>query len=135
MFTELTEKEFNEFSNNYPNSLFFQSSYWGELKKFTGWKYFLVGLKKENSIEAASLLLAKKIPIINKYIFYCPRGYLIDYNNYDLLKKYTDEIIKFVKKKNGIFIKINPLVIYQQRDINGNIVENGINNQKIVDMS
>ena len=133
MLTELTELEFNEFSKNHPNSIFFQSSYWGKLKAFTGWKYYLVGLKEEDNIKAASLLLAKKIPIINKYIFYSPRGYLIDYNDFELLKKYTEKIVKFVKKKKGIFIKINPLVLYQQRDIDGNIIENGLNNKTIVE--
>ena len=130
MLQELTEKEFNEFSQN-NNSIFFQTSYWGKLKQGTGWKYYLVGLK-EDKIKAASLLLAKKIPIINKYIFYSPRGFLLDYNDFDLLKKYTNEVVKFVKKHNGIFLKINPLVTYQQRDINGNIVEDGYNNKKLV---
>ena len=130
MLQELTEKEFNEFSQN-NNSIFFQTSYWGKLKQGTGWKYYLVGLK-EDKIKAASLLLAKKIPIINKYIFYSPRGFLLDYNDFDLLKKYTNEVVKFVKKHNGIFLKINPLVTYQQRDINGNIVEGGYNNKKLV---
>ena len=132
MLVELTEKEFNEFSQNH-ESIFFQSSYWGELKKGTGWIYYLVGYKEDNNIKAASLLLAKKIPVINKYIFYSPRGFLLDYNDFDLVKKYTDEVVKFVKSHNGIFIKINPLVIYQERDIDGNIVENGINNKKLVD--
>ena len=132
MLIELSEQEFNEFSQNYENSIFFQSSYWGKLKSGTGWKYYLVGYK-EDELKAASLLLAKKIPIINKYIFYCPRGFLINYNDFELLKKYTKEIVDFVKKHNGIFIKINPLVMYQERDINGDIVENGINNKKIVE--
>lgn len=131
MLQELTEQEFNKFSQN-SNSIFFQTSYWGKLKEGTGWKYYLVGLKEEDEIKAASLLLAKKIPVINKYIFYSPRGFLIDYNDFDLVKKYTNEIVKFVKKHNGIFFKINPLVIYQQRDINGNIVENGFDNKKLV---
>ena len=130
MLQELTEKEFNEFSKN-ADSIFFQTSYWGKLKQSTGWKYYLVGLK-EDDIKAASILLAKKIPVINKYIFYSPRGFLIDYNDFELLKKYTDEVVKFVKQHNGIFLKINPLVTYQQRDINGNIVEDGYNNKKLV---
>lgn len=128
----LTEKEFNEFSSKHQNSIFFQSSYWGKLKETTGWKYYLTGLKEDGCLVGTSLLLAKKIPIFNKYIFYSPRGFLIDYNDLDLVKKYTTEIIKFVKKENGIFIKTNPLVIYQERDIDGKIVENGIDNKELV---
>ena len=58
MLIELSEQEFNEFSQNYENSIFFQSSYWGKLKSGTGWKYYLVGYK-EDELKAASLLLAK----------------------------------------------------------------------------
>ena len=35
-----------------------------------------------------------------------PRGYLIDYNDFDLLKEFTLKLKDYVKAKNGIFIKI-----------------------------
>lgn len=133
MLEKLTEIEFNEFASNHENSIFFQSSNWGNLKEGTGWIKSLVGIKEENKIIAASLLLKKKIPVFNKYIFYCPRGFLLDYNNKELIKRYTEEIRNYVKKENGIFFKINPLVLYQERDKNGNIVENGINNKDLVE--
>lgn len=132
MLVQMTSEEFNEFSEKQENSIFFQSSYWGELKNWTGWTPYMLGYK-EDSIKAATLLLAKKIPVINKYIYYAPRGFLIDYNDFDLLTKFTNEIIKFVKVNKGIFFKINPLIPYQERDIDGNIVENGINNNKLVE--
>lgn len=132
MLEKLTEKEFNDFAINHSNSIFFQSSYWGKLKQGTGWKYSLVGFKKDGKVEAASLLLFKKIPVFNRYIFYSPRGFLIDYSNKELLKLYTEEIKKYVKKEKGIFFKINPLVVYQERDKNGNIVENGTDNSELV---
>ena len=132
MLVELTQEEFNNFSINHENSIFFQSSYWGELKKFTGWIPYYIGYK-DDELKCASLLLAKKIPIINKYIFYAPRGFLIDYNDYNLLNTFTQEVKEFVKSKKGIFFKINPLVIYQQRDINGDIVKDGFNNKKVVE--
>ena len=133
MFTELTPDEFNKFASTHENSIFFQSSYWGGLKAGTGWKHFLVGLKKNGEIKAATILLAKKTPVIGKYIFYAPRGYLLDYTDLALLKTFSVEVIKFVKEHDGIFIKINPPVVYQQRDVDGNIVEGGFNNKKLVE--
>lgn len=129
----LTEKEFNEFTSKHENGIFFQCSKWGELKSGTGWKYELVGMKEDDKIVSASLLLFKKIPVFNKFICYCPRGFILDYNNIDLLKKYTTELKKYIKNKNGIFFKINPLIIYQERDKDGNIVENGITNNHVVE--
>ena len=133
MLEELTKEEFNEYASKHPLNMFFQSSYWGELKSITGWKHFMVGIKNDGKIEAATLILGKKIPIFNRYIYYAPRCFLIDYNNTELLKKFTLEVKKYLKKKKGIFIKINPYLIYQERDINGDIVENGIDNKNVVE--
>lgn len=132
MLEELSIEEFNEFSKNHEQGIFFQSSYWGELKKMNGWVPHIVGIKEGYNIKGASLLLAKKIPIFNRYIFYAPRGYLLNYKDENFLEDFTKKIVKYVKKNKGIFVKINPNIEYQKRDIDGNIVE-GFNNQKIID--
>jgi len=133
MIEKLNINEFNEFTSRNMQGTFFQSSYWGELKNVTGWQSHIVGIKEDNKIKGASLLLAKKIPVLNRYIFYAPRGFVLDYNDTEFLKLYVEEIKKYVKKNKGIFIKINPYLEYQERDINGNIVEDGYNNQKVMD--
>ena len=132
MLEQLSIEEFNEFSKNHEQGIFFQSSYWGDLKKMTGWNPHFVGIKEGYNIKGATMLLAKKIPIFNKYIFYAPRGYLLNYKDEKFLTDFTNKIIKYVKKNHGIFVKINPNVEYQKRDTDGNIVD-GFNNQKIID--
>lgn len=132
MLEELSIEEFNEFSKNNEQGIFFQSSYWGDLKKMNGWIPHIVGVKEGYNIKGASLLLAKKIPVFNKYIFYAPRGYLLNYKDESFLEDFTKKIVRYVKKNKGIFIKINPNIEYQKRDIDGNVVE-GFNNQKIID--
>ena len=129
----LTKEEFDNFAKVHPLSTFFQSSSWGELKECTGWKPHLIGFKENDKILGASLLLAKKIPLFNKYIFYAPRGFLIDYENESLLEKFVDALKKYLKKNKGIFLKINPYVMYQERDTEGNVVEGGINNNHIIE--
>lgn len=133
MLEKLSADEFNEFSIKCSQSTFFQSSYWGDLKSLTGWQSHIVGIKENDEIKGASLLLSKKIPVLNRYIFYAPRGFLINYNDTLFLTKFVSEIKKYVKKNKGIFIKMNPYVEYQEHDIDGNIVENGYNNQEIID--
>lgn len=133
MLVELSKEEFNDFALNHPCSSFFENSYWGDLKKEYGWNYYLVGLKKDGQIKGASLLLAKKIPIFNKYFYYAPRGYLLDYSSKEDIKEFSDGVIEFVKKHHGIFVKISPYVEYQQRDVDGNIVSDGRNNKELVD--
>ena len=125
----LSKEEFKKFADTNPQITFHQTEEWANLKKVNGWDSYYVGLKDNDKIVAGALLLAKKVPIINKKMFYSPRGFLIDYNNYDLLKEFTIEIKKFVKDNGGIFVKIDPYVEYQERDNNGDIVENGYNNK------
>ena len=129
----LTTKEFKEFADNNPQITFHQTKEWANLKKVNGWKSYYIGLKENNEIKGAALLLSKQIPIIKKYMFYSPRGFLIDYNNKDLLKEFTLLLKEYIKKEKGIFVKIDPYVEYQERDNNGNIVENGYENKEVVE--
>ena len=78
------------------------------------------------------MVLSKKLPLGLK-LFYAPRGFLIDYNNKELLKKFILEIKEYVKNNKGFMLKIDPYVEYKTRDIDGNIVENGVDNSNIVD--
>ena len=130
----LSKKEFKNFADNHKQITFHQTEEWANLKKENGWTSYYVGLKEEKGkIEAGALLLAKELPVIKKKIFYSPRGFLIDYNNLELLKEFTKQIKEYVKKENGIFIKIDPYVEYQERDNESNIVENGYENKKAVE--
>ncbi len=130
---KLTKEEFKKFADNHEQITFHQTKEWAKLKENTGWKSYYIGFKNDNTIIAAALLLAKEIPIIRKKMFYSPRGFLIDYNNQEILKKFTKEIKQFIKNEKGIFLKIDPYVEYQERDNNGNVVENGYNNKKAVE--
>lgn len=131
---KLTKKEFKTFADKNPEITFHQTEEWANLKKVNNWDAHYIGLEDDNKkIIAGALLLSKTLPIIKKKMFYSPRGFLIDYNNKELLKKFTEEIKKYAKKENAIFIKIDPFVEYQEHDNNGDIVENGYNNKDAVE--
>lgn len=131
---KLTKKEFKTFADKNPEITFHQTEEWANLKKVNNWDAHYIGLEDDNKkIIAGALLLSKTLPIIKKKMFYSPRGFLIDYNDKELLKKFTEEIKKYAKKENAIFIKIDPFVEYQEHDNNGDIVENGYNNKDAVE--
>ena len=131
--TEITKSEFKKYADKHPQITFHQTEEWANLKKNNNWNSHYVGLKDNNKIVAAALLLSKQLPFIKKNMFYSPRGFLIDYNNFDLLKIFTEEMKKYVKSKKGIFIKIDPYVEYQEHDNNGDIIENGFNNHQCIE--
>lgn len=131
-FTTLTAKEFTNFAKDHPQLTFHQSISWGKLKKKNSWVTHLVGIKDKKEIKGASLLLEKATPF-GKSIFYAPRGFLIDYENKELLAYFTKEIKQYVKEQNGFFIKIDPYISYQDRSLHGNIIENGNNHKQVVE--
>jgi len=63
-------------------------------------------------VHAATLVLEKDINSKYKY-GYVPNGYLINFNNLDLLKTFTDELKIYLKKLNYVYVRINPLINYQ----------------------
>ena len=128
---ELTEEEFEQFAYKNPLFSFHQTKEWANLKKTNGWDHKYVGLVENKEIKAATLLLSKKAFLKFK-MFYSPRGFLIDYNNEQLVNTFTSYLKKYIKKNNGFFIKIDPYLENIERDIDGNPVENGINNEKVV---
>ena len=122
-FAVLTSKEFLEFSKDSEMTSFFQTPYWAEIKKDNGWESHFVGLKDKNKVVAATLLLSKKIKFF-KTMYYAPRGFLLDYNNLDLLEKFTIGLKEYLSKNNALFLKINPYVDYQLRDVDGEVIDN-----------
>ena len=128
---KLSEKEYTKFAKKQNESLFFHSIEWAKFKEKTGWSYEIVGLKEGKNIKAAAILLSKKVPFLNKKFYYSPRGYIIDYKDFDLVKKFTNLLKEYMKKQKVIFLKINPYIEYQKRDKDGNIVSEEKNDQLI----
>ena len=128
--TNISEKEYEEFVCKNKKSHFMQSYYWGEVMKEKNYIPNYVGLKENGKLIATALLLEKKM--LNKIsYFYCPRGYIMDYSNFDLLKKFTNELLKYAKSKKAIYIKIDPDIKRHTLDIDGNVV-NGEENSKLM---
>ena len=121
----IAEKEYmNFFHKN--NASFMQSYNWGQFNRSARNQIpHYVGLKKNNKIVCEALLLEKKI--LKLSYFYCPRGFIIDFNNKDTLNEFTKHLKKYIKSHNGIYLKIDPEIEYQKLDKNGNVISS--NNQ------
>lgn len=117
----VTKEEYENFVKNHKKNHFLQSYAWGEFaKKEKGLFPHYIGLKDDkDTLVAATLLLEKKLPLGMSYL-YAPRGYVIDYDNVDLLTEFTNQIKIFAKKKKAIFVKIDPDIIYNEEDTFGN---------------
>lgn len=128
----IEENEFNEVAKTFSCKNFFQTSYMGESLNQRGKKVYYLGLKDKEKIVAASLLYESN-KFLGKKIFVALKGYLIDYQNAELLKIFTTKLLEFIKRNNGFQLVIDPYIIEVQRDINGNIVNGGQNNYQVIE--
>ena len=106
---ELTNEEFNKFVNKYSLNSMYQSVEYGLTMNNQKYSTEFLGLVNDlGDTVAASLILIEKLGQF-KYA-YAPRGFLIDYSDVDLLKEFTTQIKKYLKKQSVIAIKISPLI-------------------------
>lgn len=131
-FQELTEKEYQKFWEKHPLKTFLSAVEIGKLREESGWKTHFVGVKEKEKVVAAAMLLSHKRHF-GRYEFYSPRGFLLDYENEKLLQFFVSEVKKYMKEKKGYVVRIDPYVIYKERDIDGNIVEGGEDHSKVVE--
>ena len=127
----LGKKEFEDFASVHNNATFLQTISWSNLKSETGWTSELLGFKKNKKIVAAMMLLSKMTPV-RKKMYYAPRGFLLDYEDLSLLEEFSLKVKEYVMKNKGIFLKIDPYVMHRQRDIDGNVVEGGVDHSNVV---
>ena len=130
-FCELNEKEFQEFVDINDNKHFMQTSYMNEYYKLKEKETHLICVKENDNIVAAALIyLESKYKGYKKYAIY--KGYVMDYNNTKLLNYITQSTKEYLKSKDAYMFTIDPNIINIERDTNGDIIENGLNNYKIV---
>ena len=117
---EITKDRFEEFvgTSNYKN--YCQTSNYGIFMTELGFDYsFIAYADNDENILAAGMFLTKKMGKTYLYA-YCPKGYIINYNDKDLIQKFTKNLIKYYKRKNIILLKINPEIPIYTIDYNNN---------------
>ncbi|MDD4036165.1 MAG: peptidoglycan bridge formation glycyltransferase FemA/FemB family protein [Bacilli bacterium] len=131
--TNIEPLEYDDFVRNHKQKSHLLQSYaWGLFSTTKGLIPHYVGIKDDDKIICAALLLQKKLPLGYSY-FYVPRGYVIDFNDFKLLHEFTNKIKIYVKERKGIFIKIDPDIELHDIDDNSNPIQGGNNNYKVVD--
>ena len=118
----LTNAEFLEFSKLFKPGSIYQTPYYAFTMHEEGYSSMFVGLMDSNVLKAASLILVYKVNGF-KYAL-APRGFLIDYNDEELVITFTKLIKKFLGKKDIVAVKINPMIIRKVYNSAGHTVQN-----------
>lgn len=129
---DLSEKEYQAFWEKTPNNHFMQSYEWGQAcKKNRDQIPCYVGLKNDkDELVATALLLKKKTPL-NMCYFYAPRGFTMNFEDNKVLTEFTNSLKNYLKEENAIYLKLDPPLMYQEVNTEGEKVENGKNNYVI----
>lgn len=106
---ELTNDEFNKFTSEFPYKTFYQTPEYAFVMNREKNESFFIGLVDDNYILAASLIIVEKRNGF-KYA-YTPRGFLINFNDYNLLEQFTKLLKEYLGKKDIVAFKINPMII------------------------
>lgn len=130
-FREISEEKYRKFWENHPLKSFLSSPEIGKLRESNGWDVYFVGVEKDKKLVAATMLVSHKRHF-GKYEFYAPRGILVDFYDKDLVHYFVLEIKKFIKTHHGYIFRMDPYLIYKERDIDGNVVEGGVDNSSVV---
>ena len=102
---DINIKEYNEFIKKYKYASFMQEKAWALVKN--NWDNILCGVYEKKVLVAACSILIRKLKK-GFTMFYIPRGYLIDFENKELLKFMTENIKILAKKYKAYIVKIDP---------------------------
>ncbi len=124
VFKEIDDQTLDEFVFSHPKEHFMQSAEWGQIKSMQGaWSYRCVGLFEDDTLIGAAMLLLRKIPVFGSFICYAPRGYMIDFNDMNLVRLFTKHLVAWAKKHHVCYIMCDPDVYYCAKDKNGTVIE------------
>lgn len=130
-FIDITEEEYTKYWEKSDQKSFLSSPKISKLRGKNNWETYYLGVKEKNKLIGAVMLLRHKRRF-NKYEFYSPRGPLFDYHNKELFNFFMTNLKNFIKRNNGYVYRTDPYILYKERDIDGNIKEDGFNNEDIV---
>src|SRR5699024_1819208 len=120
-FVELTEKEFEQYTTEH-FSHFTQTLDNYRLKVEEGTKSYLVGLKHNGEVKAASLVTLGRVMKFFNFA-YTNSVRVIDYTDERIVKAFFAGVEEFLKDKKVIYLRVDTYVVVDVHDHDSNILE------------
>ena len=102
----MEENKLEQFLQTNKKSHFLQSPEWAKVK--SGWKHEMIVIEGNGEIKGTMSILLKKVPILNKYIMYAPRGFVCNEHDKETLKKITEKAKEIAKKYRAFIFRLDP---------------------------
>ncbi|SHE48373.1 Lipid II:glycine glycyltransferase (Peptidoglycan interpeptide bridge formation enzyme) [Seinonella peptonophila] len=110
---ELVDRDpYIQFVEKHPLRNFLQYPSWSDLKTEWKWSSQFVGwFNQQNQLVGAANILYRKVPGLNKYLAYIPRGPLIDWFSDYSLQEWFNPLFNHLKRSHAFSVKIDPPLI------------------------
>lgn len=125
-------QQYSEYLDTVDTAVFQQSPFHAKKFEHDGWSVEFIQASQEDEVYATCMLAYLPLMKVFKYC-YVARGFLADYKDKDKLVKFTASLKQYLKKKNVVYLEMDPEIDLVQRDKDGNVVENGFNNYDVVE--
>lgn len=112
-FCELTESEFSKYESITVGGNFFQSASRASLRTKMGFKSFLLGVKDDETIVAAGLLIERFGEA------WIQIGPVLDWDNDDVVRAFVSGVVDFCKEKKFAEVELFPPVLLSVRKPDG----------------
>ncbi len=106
-------QEWNDALRLLPNAHVLQSWEWGEFKSRWGWTVERLCWRDQEKPVAAAQVLGRTIPRTPWKFLYISKGPVLDFSDNALVERVLTDLETHTKKKQGLFIKIDPDVVRQ----------------------
>ena len=100
----INKKDYDKFIYE-NNASFMQEKGWAKVKN--NWDNIICGAYENKKLVATCSILIRKI-FKNITMFYIPRGFVLDYENKELLEFFTNSVKGLAKEKDAYLVKIDP---------------------------
>ncbi len=125
--------EYNSFASSLNQNHYLHSESWSKFRSNFGWGYDFIGFYKNDTLVGAANLRFKKVPKINYFFYYIPRGFITDYSNFEQLQEISKTLGKYLKSKKAFMYKIDPDIKRHTIDVHKNIITEEENNYQLIE--
>lgn len=87
---------------------FLKTKEYAQAREQMGWATKILGCFDNDTLIGACILHAKKLPKINSYLFYIPRGIVVNFHNDEHLELFTKDLYQYGKEHRAYSIRIDP---------------------------
>ena len=118
----LNPVDFEAFARNHEYKSYYQTVSYGNVMKAIGFNVHYIGIKDNDELIGASLIVYKEI-YMGKKIAYAPRGILFDYTDKEKTIELGRKIKRLFKRQGFMLFRMDPFIPATIRDKNGKTID------------